>query len=218
MIIANCAILGYDEIFGFRMPPSCSDTETTMEKEKKQNLRMEMKQKIAALSDADIREKSEQVAEQLLSLANFMESETALFYVRPDYPIDTRRIINHCLRLPKKIVLPSFDKDKKLTLWKINSLETDLLTDAFTPNPDRCKPVHFNEIDIAIIPGIAFDEKGGRTGSGRGHCDRIIPKLPNTSRKVALAYTEQLVSQVPMESHDKFVDIIITERRIIYKI
>lgn len=187
-------------------------------KVKKQNLRNEIKGKIAELSGSAVQSKIEQVENQLLEFANFMESETALFYVRPDYPIDTRRIITHCLRLPKNIVVPSFDRDRHITLWKINSLEKDLLGDAFTPNPERCKPIHFNEIDIAIIPGIAFDEKGGRTGTGRGHYDRMIPKLPNTSRKVALALSEQIVSQVPMESHDKFVDIIITDRRIIYKI
>ncbi len=187
-------------------------------KVKKQNLRNEIKEKLAALSQSDIQGKTGMVKNQLVEFANFMESETALFYVRPDYPINTRRIIAHCLRLPKKIVLPAFDRERHITLWKISSLDKDLLPDTFSPNPDRCKPVAFSEIDIAIIPGIAFDEKGGRTGAGRGLYDRMMPKLPNTARKVALAFSEQIVPQVPMEPHDKYVDIIITDRRIIYKI
>jgi len=73
-------------------------------------------------------------------------------------------------------------------------------------------------IDIAIIPGVAFDEKGGRIGSGEGYYDRLIPKLPITTRKVALAFENQIIRQIQMESHDKHVDIIITEKRIIYKI
>lgn len=187
-------------------------------KVKKQNLRNEIKEKLAGLPGSDIQDKTDRIGRQLIEFANFMESETALFYLRPDYPVDIRRIINQCLRMPKNVVLPSFDRDRHITFWKISRLEKDLLGDNFSPDPARCKPVHFNEIDIAVIPGIAFDEKGGRIGTGRGHYDRMIPKLPNTARKVALALSEQIVSHVPMESHDKFVDIIITDQRIIYKI
>ena len=86
------------------------------------------------------------------------------------------------------------------------------------PNIIRCKTVTIECIDIAIIPGLAFDEKGGRIGSGKGYYDRLIPRLAITTRKVALTLEEQIVPQIPMESHDKYVDIIITDKRIIYKI
>ena len=86
------------------------------------------------------------------------------------------------------------------------------------PNIDRCKTVPVDRVDIAVIPGIALDEKGGRLGSGDGYYDRLIPKLSPTTRKVALAFEEQIIPQVPMQSHDRHVDIIITEKRVIYKI
>ena len=63
---------------------------------------------------------------------------------------------------------------------------------------------------IAIIPGVALDEKGGRIGSGEGYYDRFIGNLPITTRKVALSLECQIVQQIPMESHDKYMDIIIT--------
>jgi 5-formyltetrahydrofolate cyclo-ligase len=86
------------------------------------------------------------------------------------------------------------------------------------PDPGKCRTVPIDCIDIAIIPGIAFDEKGGRIGSGDGYYDRLIPHLPVTTRKVALALDDQIIPQVPIEPHDKHVDIIITDKRIIYKI
>mgnify|MGYP002750753129 CR=1 FL=1 len=73
-------------------------------------------------------------------------------------------------------------------------------------------------MDIAIIPGLAFDDKGGRVGFGSNYYSRLITKLPETCRKVALAYQEQVVDQIQMESRKYTVDIIITEKRIIYKI
>ena len=104
---------------------------------------------------------------------------------------------------------------------KIDDINTDLIPGSrgiLEPDPSRCNIVPIECIDIAIIPGIAFDEKGGRIGSGDGYYDRLIPNLSITTRKVALSFEEQIVPQVPMESHDKYVDIIITEKRIIYKI
>jgi 5-formyltetrahydrofolate cyclo-ligase len=65
---------------------------------------------------------------------------------------------------------------------------------------------------------VAVDEKGGRLGAGDGTYDRLIPQLPITTRKVSLALEDQVVPQIPAESHDKHVDIIITDKRIIYKI
>ena len=63
-----------------------------------------------------------------------------------------------------------------------------------------------------------MDEKGSRIGSGNGYYDRLIPDLPITTRKVGLIFEDQILAGVPMESHDKQLDIIITEERIIYKI
>jgi 5-formyltetrahydrofolate cyclo-ligase len=73
-------------------------------------------------------------------------------------------------------------------------------------------------LDIAIIPGLCMDEKGGRLGTGKGCYDRLIPDLPITTRKVGLIFESQMVPAIPIESHDKHVDIVITENRIIYKI
>ena len=187
-------------------------------KEKKQQVRDKIKDKLISLSDADMKEKTSKIESRLFEFANFNESEIVLFYLKPDYAVNTRQIVERCLRIPKKIVLPAFGKDRRITIWKIGNLENDTLSDGITPDPERCKPVSFKEVDIAVIPGVAFDEKGGRLGTGRGHNDRMMPKLPNTTRKVALALTEQIVPQVPMEPHDKYIDIIITDKRTIYKI
>ena len=108
-----------------------------------------------------------------------------------------------------------------MTLLKVDNLDKDLQEGPrgiLEPNEIRCKIVPIERIDIAIIPAIALDEKGGRIGSGEGYYDRLIPRLAITTRKVALALEQQIVPQIPIESHDKHVDIIITEDRVIYKI
>lgn len=71
------------------------------------------------------------------------------------------------------------------------------------------------EHTILFVPGCAFDEKGGRMGYGGGFYDRFMEKYPGLL-KVALAYEEQMVTEVPREVHDKCVDIIVTEERILH--
>ena len=104
---------------------------------------------------------------------------------------------------------------------KVDDIATDMVEGPrkiMEPDQNKCKVVPIECIDIAIIPGIAMDEKGGRIGPGDGFYDRLIPELPATTRKVGLAIENQIIPQIPMESHDKYVDIVITEDRVIYKI
>ena len=145
-----------------------------------------------------------------------------MLYISCPGEVSSRNIITYCLDYRKIIVLPAFDPQKfRIKLFKIDNIEKDLKQGSrgmLEPDTTRCKLVPVECLDIAIIPGIAFDEKGGRIGSGEGYYDRFIPKLPITTRKVSIAFEDQIIPQAPMESHDKHVDIIITNERTIYKI
>ena len=185
-------------------------------------IREDISQMIAALSKSQIAEKTMAIEARLFEFANFLESKIALLYVNGEYEVQTETIIKRSYNYNKIVVLPAFDPAKfEMNLMKIDHLAKELVPgprNVLEPDPKQCKTVPMERVDIAIIPGLAFDEKGGRIGSGRGYYDRLIPKLAITTRKVALTFEEQIVPQIPMESHDKHVDIIITEKRIIYKI
>lgn len=188
---------------------------------KKQEIRHQVEEKLDALSKKEIVEKYGLIEEQLFDFANFREAEVTLLYINHPHEVDSANILKRCSETAKDIVLPLFNGDNNTRLYKISDIEKDLKpgpNNILEPDPDRCKPVPIDDVDIAIIPGIAFDEKGGRLGIGNGRYDRIISKLPVFARKVACATEDQMTQQVPMESHDKYVDIIITEKRIIYKI
>jgi 5-formyltetrahydrofolate cyclo-ligase len=134
----------------------------------------------------------------------------------------TKHILKRCFDYNKTVILPSFNNEmQKIFLLKVDNLKAVLKRwekGVLEPDTSTYKVVPIEFIDIAIIPGFAFDEKGGRIGSGNGLYDRLIPMLPVTTRKVGLAYESQIIQHVPMESHDRHVDIIITENRTIYKI
>ena len=189
---------------------------------KKSELREEISKKVAALSAKEISEKTKAIETRLFDFANFLESKIALMYVNNNGEVHTGNILRRTYDYGKIVVLPAFNTENfSMTLLKVDNLDKDLQEGPrgiLEPNEIRCKIVPIERIDIAIIPAIALDEKGGRIGSGEGYYDRLIPRLAITTRKVALALEQQIVPQIPIESHDKHVDIIITEDRVIYKI
>ena len=177
---------------------------------------------ISALSESEINEKTAAVESRLFAFANFLESKIALLYISENLELGTDSIIQKAYSYNKIVVLPAFDPENyQMTLMKVDAFGQELIPGprgVLEPDPSKCKVVPMDRIDIAILPGLAFDEKGGRIGLGTGYYDRLIPRLDITTRKVALTFEEQIIPQVPMESHDKHVDIIITDKRIIYKI
>lgn len=188
----------------------------------KGDIRKQIADNLAALPEEEIVAKTKQIEDRLFEFANFLEAKVVLLYMNASGEVRSRDIVKRCFDYNKIVVLPAFDAHKhRMTLMKVSNLATDLkMGSRGVPEPDaaRSKPVPIDRIDLAIIPGHAFDEKGGRIGSGQGYYDRLIPKLAITTRKVALSLEAQMIPQVQMEFHDRHVDIIITENRVIYKI
>lgn len=191
-------------------------------REAKQELRDRIDKSIEAMSGEERDGKIRAVEARLFDFANFLEARIVLLYVSDKNEVETQNILSKTYDYGKIIVLPVFEPVKgSARLLKVDDPQRDLIAGSrglLEPNPQRCREVPLECIDIAIIPSVAVDEKGGRLGAGDGFYDRLIPQLPVTTRKVALALEDQIVSQVPAESHDKHVDIIITDKRTIYKI
>jgi 5-formyltetrahydrofolate cyclo-ligase len=190
--------------------------------EKKQEIRQGIENSLEAFSEEERAEKTSGIENRIFEFANFLEAKVVLLYMASKNEVRTEGIFKKCFDYNKIVVLPAFETTRyRIKLYKIDNPAEDMILGQRQipePNPAKCKLVPMDCLDIALIPAVALDEKGGRIGSGEGYYDRFIPKLPITTRKVALAFEEQILPQVPMESHDKHVDIIITEKRIIYKI
>jgi len=191
-------------------------------KEKKSEIRRKTSANRKRLSEEARTEKSKAITEFLFDFANFREARTVLFYMASGSEVGTEDMIRKALEFEKVVALPWVDeKEERIIPLKVDDLHRDVKTGykgIGEPIPQQCKEIPVGSIELAIIPGIAFDERGGRIGHGTGFYDRFIPDLDVTTRKVALAFECQIVSQIPMEPHDRYIDIIITEKRVIYKI
>ncbi len=179
-------------------------------------------QRMEALSPEQLKAKYDIIENKLFEFANFLESQQVFLYPPGSKEIPTETIIRKALEIEKNVILPVFtDVKNTFLLYKITDYDKDLILNAnemLEPNPERCKKIALDDVDIAIIPGLAFDDKGGRMGFGNNYYSKLITKLPETCRKVSLAYEDQIVDQIQMESRKFTVDIIITDTRVIYKI
>ncbi|MTV25138.1 5-formyltetrahydrofolate cyclo-ligase [Nitriliruptoraceae bacterium ZYF776] len=66
-------------------------------------------------------------------------------------------------------------------------------------------------VDLAFVPGVAFDRAGARLGQGGGHYDRLLAALPDATPRIGVAFSCQVVPRVPVEDHDRPVDVVLTD-------
>jgi 5-formyltetrahydrofolate cyclo-ligase len=80
------------------------------------------------------------------------------------------------------------------------------------PDARNCPVVAPNEIELLLIPGLAFTVDGKRLGRGGGHYDRFLERAQPRAVKIGVCFHAQLVAEMPVEIHDREVDRVITER------
>jgi len=164
----------------------------------------------------ELEEKNKKIIARLTEESLFKKARTVLFYIPVRGEVDTLDAIRQSLAIWKKqVVVPKVAKEKQLELFEIKSL-AELKPGAFgifEPDVRPGRAVLPEELDLAIIPGIAFDERGNRVGYGHGYYDRLLKRV--FAPAIGLAYENQLLSGIPAECHDVPVQLIITEKRTI---
>ena len=166
-------------------------------------------------------EKDNVIRDKFLESDYYKNSNKIFIYISYSSEIDTINIINKALNDDKDIFVPKtiFDT-KEMNAVKINSLK-NMKKDRYgilEPEEGRAC-IDPNELDLIVVPGVAFDNNGGRMGYGAGYYDRYFKKIStenrNNVKKIALAYNFQIVDNVPMNNEDVKIDDIITEENII---
>lgn len=161
-------------------------------------------------------ELSRQIVERLVALPEFAAARAVLIYLDVRSEVRTRHALPDLLLQDKRIVVPWCENDR-LRLFHLQAA-CELDRGAFAilePRGDlRERPeriVEPAELDLIVVPGVAFDRRGGRLGHGMGYFDRLLAEARPDATLVGLAFECQLFDQVPLEAHDVRLDFIITE-------
>jgi 5-formyltetrahydrofolate cyclo-ligase len=181
----------------------------------KEKLRKEIKEKRIKQTKEENRKKSKEIKEKLFSLKQYDDAKTILFYVSYNGEVYTHDMIKEAMQ-EKKIVVPISNKEKQTLDLSILESWDDLLIGSYQilePKKGCVKKIIIDDINLIIVPGVAFDIKGNRMGHGKGYYDRLLEK--GKAPIIGLCFEFQLVEKIPIEPHDKPVNILITEKRVI---
>ncbi|MBE6741565.1 MAG: 5-formyltetrahydrofolate cyclo-ligase [Ruminococcaceae bacterium] len=156
-------------------------------------------------------DKDKLISEKLYALEAYKSCKTVLTYVSLDDEIKTDDIIIHSLKAGKRVAVPYCKDDMgNMDFYLIDSL-TQLSIGSFSvrePDINECERINSFNDSIAIVPGLIFDKNGYRIGYGKGYYDRFLNEFNGIS--IGLCYDELLTESLPIDKHDKNVDILIT--------
>ena len=147
-------------------------------------------------------------------MLEFKQAKTILFYASFDGEVETFDMMQQARRLGKKVALPAILKDqKKIVPALIENLDDDLQAGPYgikEPNAVCPRFVGLEQIDLIIVPGLAFDKQNNRLGRGQGYYDRFLSAVPAAIPAFGLAFDFQIVDCLPHpEKHDVKVSRVI---------
>lgn len=181
--------------------------------EQKQALRQAILERIQHMNEQARASESRSIARRILE--ELPADCTICAFVPMKTEPDIQSLLEQLLQSGRSVYLPTFD-GRHLVMRRIERL-SDLTQGTFgIPEPPAtCPPLDPKEPAVVLVPGRAFDQKGGRLGRGNGGYDRWIAEhrtTNTTSHYYGVGFDCQIVSAVPMEEHDVFLDGVITGR------
>lgn len=163
---------------------------------------------------------SSAICARLIDLPAYRAAKTVMYYVDVRSEVRTRHYLPQALTHDKKIVVPYCVEGRELELFHLESMD-ELATGAFRILEPKAelrdlpkKKVGVRELDLIVVPGVAFDRHGARMGHGFGYYDRLLKSARPDTPLVALAFECQLFDEIPTQGHDVFMDLVITEKAV----
>ena len=153
------------------------------------------------------------IAQTLYQLPIWKDANTIALTISRSPEVDTWQIIRKCWMDGKQVVVPKCIPETKQMVFKQITSFTQLESVYFglyEPKENETMEVHHQNIDLMIVPGVAFNKQGFRIGFGGGYYDRYLQHFSGDT--ISLAFSQQLYDDIPIEKHDISVKSIITEK------
>lgn len=172
----------------------------------KHKIRQHIKKLMDSCSDLEKSEKSDIIRHKLFNEEMFKKAKVVMFYVSLKDEVDTLPMIDEALKAGKRVCVPVILKEEmRLIAGEIKDRNADLEKQHFgiyQPKRDSVKEIPLKDIDLVVVPGIAFDKNNVRLGRGHGYYDRFLSGLPDSTNTIGLAFQFQVLEDLPKQSHD----------------
>ena len=179
--------------------------------ERKNILRTEIRHAAKVLPEMEKQKEDRAIAAHILALPEYAAADTVFAFVGTSREIDTSGVLRHALANGKRLCVPLCVKEGQMQLKQIQSLE-ELRPGAYgILEPSLSAPtLQPQQVDFALIPCLSCSLTGERLGQGGGYYDRFMETY--TGKAALLCREKFICSNIPMETHDARVPIVITEK------
>lgn len=171
---------------------------------------------------ADKDQLSRQIMARFFALPEYASADAVMLYLDVRAEVRTRHDLATALGSGKKIIVPWCREDGHLELFHLESV-SELSVGMYKilePKPELRsldeKRFAVQDLDLIMVPGVAFDRRGARMGHGKGYYDKLLEHARQDTPLVALAFECQLFAEIPVQPHDVFMDKIVTESAVYF--
>ena len=186
----------------------------------KKKLRKEILNRLRSQDKEDLLKRSLKIKNKLFELEEFKKARCVIFYVSMEDEVDTRQMIDESIRMGKTVGVPVIistsggEGKRELAISQITDRIKQLEVGPYRiiqPKQIEVRPISCKNMDLILVPAVAYDESGNRLGRGKGYYDRFLEKLPDNALTIGLCFDFQLIKSVPMLSHDISVRKVLTD-------
>ena len=180
----------------------------------KSMMRKRLRETLAAMTPESRHAKSLAATSFITSSPEFAAAQVVMLYLSTPHEVDTAPLALRCWQAGKSVVVPRVSWNQRRMLpTEIQSLKEGMTTTGpGIREPLAGKPVPVEFIDLVIVPGLGFSEKGFRIGRGMGFYDRFLAQGEFVGLSCGLAFDEQVVENLPVMAHDVPLSMLATDR------
>lgn len=175
----------------------------------KKQLRQWIRERKRMVGSSQKRKQSEIITREILEHPNIRTASTILLYAALPDEVETQGLLDNLSKKGKTVLLPVVINQEELELRQYKGPQ-DLHIGAYhIPEPTGAPFLNLDQIDVAVIPGMAFDDYGNRLGRGKGYYDRLLKKIPQCY-KIGICFDFQKFTHIPTGPYDIKMDEVIS--------
>lgn len=175
----------------------------------KQQIRSKILLKLKTQTEEDRSRKSRIIKEKLFRTEVFKRAKTVMIFISFGGEVETKEMIKEIRKSGKIVSVPVCEKDR-IMRPSVFTEKAKLVRGLYEIyEPEIKKFVNLENLDLIIVPGIAFDKKGNRLGRGKGYYDCFLRHILPETVSIGLAYDFQILPSIPTTNEDKKVDKVI---------
>ncbi len=157
----------------------------------------------------------EEIYDSLVKLTLWQEAKKIAITIPMEFEFNLELLVKEARNYKKQLFLPVMQADKSLNfvLWDEDTLLQETRFGVKQPiETEHSQAIELNQLDVIIVPGLAYSEDGDRVGFGGGYYDRTLTNYDG--KTLSIAYSCQIFPKTiwPTEKTDKRIDLIISNR------